>query len=150
LWGTLLAGGAGVEYYFGYSLPQNDLACEDFRSRDRSWDYCRIALEFFRNEKIPFWEMTGADRLVGNSARDNRKYCFAKRDEVYLVYLPDGGTSDLDLSRATGTFRVEWFNPRTGGELVPGSVSSITAGGRVALGTPPDSPQEDWLVVCRK
>ena len=25
LWGTLMAGGAGVEYYFGYKLPQNDL-----------------------------------------------------------------------------------------------------------------------------
>jgi hypothetical protein len=150
LWGTLLAGGAGVEYYFGYSLPQNDLVCEDFRSRDRSWDYCRIALEFFRNEKIPFWEMNSADRLVGNGEGGNRNYCFAKRDEVYLVYLPDGGTSDLDLTRAAGTFRVEWFNPRTGGKLMPGSISSITGGGQVALGLPPDSPQEDWLVVCRK
>ncbi len=43
LWGNLMAGGAGVEYYFGYQLPQNDLNCEDFRSRDRSWDDCRIA-----------------------------------------------------------------------------------------------------------
>ena len=34
-----MAGGAGVEYYFGYSLPENDLLCEDFRSRDRSWDF---------------------------------------------------------------------------------------------------------------
>jgi len=34
LWGTLMAGGAGVEYYFGYRLPENDLVCEDFRSRD--------------------------------------------------------------------------------------------------------------------
>ena len=25
LWGTLMAGGGGVEYYFGYKLPQNDL-----------------------------------------------------------------------------------------------------------------------------
>jgi hypothetical protein len=30
LWGTLMAGGAGVEYYFGYKLPQNDLVCEDW------------------------------------------------------------------------------------------------------------------------
>ncbi len=27
LWGTLMAGGAGVEYYFGYQLPENDLVC---------------------------------------------------------------------------------------------------------------------------
>jgi hypothetical protein len=50
-----MAGGAGVEYYFGYKLPQNDLACEDWRSRDKSWDFRRIALEFFPANKIPFW-----------------------------------------------------------------------------------------------
>jgi hypothetical protein len=66
------------------------------------------------------------------------------------VYLPDGGTSDLDLTRAEGTFRVEWFNPRTGGQLLPGSVSTVTGGESVALGLPPDTPQQDWLVVCRK
>ncbi len=43
LWGVLMAGGAGVEYYFGYQFTQNDLVCEDWRSRDQSWDYCRIA-----------------------------------------------------------------------------------------------------------
>lgn len=54
LWGTLMAGGAGVEYYFGYALPENDLVAQDVRSRDKSWDYCRIALDFFRTEKSRF------------------------------------------------------------------------------------------------
>jgi len=48
-----MAGGAGVECYFGYQLPENDLLLEDFRSRDQSWDYCRIALGFFRDHAIP-------------------------------------------------------------------------------------------------
>ena len=52
-----MAGGAGVEYYFGYKLPQNDLVCQDFRSRDKSWDYCRIALNFFHQNDVPFHEM---------------------------------------------------------------------------------------------
>ena len=52
LWGTLMGGGAGVEYYFGYQFVENDLVCEDWRSRDRSWDYCRIALEFFEEIAI--------------------------------------------------------------------------------------------------
>jgi hypothetical protein len=42
-----MAGGAGVEYYFGYLLPENDLACEDFRSRHLSWQFCRIALKVY-------------------------------------------------------------------------------------------------------
>jgi len=150
LWGTLMAGGGGVEYYFGYKLPQNDLACEDWRSRDKSWEYCRIALEFFPAHKIPFWEMTNADALVGNAENNNIRFCLAKPGEIYLVYLPNGGTTDLDLGGVNGTFTVKWFNPRTGGALQDGSVKSVNAGGRVSLGAPPADPSEDWLVVVRK
>jgi hypothetical protein len=35
LWGNLMAGGAGVEWYFGYQQPHTDLNCEDWRSRDK-------------------------------------------------------------------------------------------------------------------
>jgi Domain of unknown function (DUF5060)/Putative collagen-binding domain of a collagenase len=150
LWGNLMAGGAGVEYYFGYSLPENDLNLQDFRSRDKSWDYCRIALDFFRTEKIPFAEMTSSNALVGNKKDDNSKYCFAKTGELYLVYLPAGGTTALDLSSATGNFNVKWFNPRAGGELVTGSVKAVNAGESVSLGNPPADATEDWLVVIRR
>ncbi len=34
LWGSLMAGGAGVEWYFGYRFAHNDLGLEDFRSRE--------------------------------------------------------------------------------------------------------------------
>lgn len=141
--------GWGVEYYFGYKLPQNDLHCQDFRSRDRTWDYCRIALEFFAQNKIPFWEMRNADALVGNAENTNAKFCLAKAGQLYLVYLPNGGTTDLDLAGASGTFAVRWFNPRAGGPLAEGQVKSVTGGGKVALGQPPADPAEDWLVVVR-
>jgi hypothetical protein len=150
LWGNLLAGGAGVEYYFGYQPPQNDLICEDFRSRDKSWDYCRIALEFFRDHQIPFWGMKNANALVGNEKNDNSKYCFVKSGALYLVYLPKGGTTDLDLSGASGNYKVQWFNPRRGGALQDGSVKSVSGGGKAALGNPPAEASEDWLVVIRK
>jgi hypothetical protein len=125
LWGNLMAGGAGVEYYFGYGLPDNDLVAENFRSRDKSWGYGRIAIDFFHSQNIPFWEMVNADGLVGNQMHDNSRYCFAKANNVYLVYLPSGGTTMLDLSTATGQFTVKWFDPRTGGELKRGSVSTF-------------------------
>ncbi len=150
LWGNLMAGGAGVEYYFGYQLPQNDLTCEDFRSRDRSWDYCRIALEFFRENRIPFWEMRNANALIGNDKNDNSKYCLAQPGELYLVYLPKGGTADLDLSAVAGRFSVKWFNPRAGGALQNGSTPSVNGGGKAALGNPPADAREDWLVIIRK
>ncbi len=150
LWGTLLAGGWGVEYYFGYKLPQNDLDCQDFRSRDRTWDYCRIALEFFTEHNVPFWEMINTDSLIGNNGNSNAKYCLAKAGELYLVYLPEGGTTELDLSDAGGSFTVSWFNPREGGPLSQGSVKSVSGGGKVTLGQPPADPDEDWLVVVRQ
>lgn len=56
LWANLMAGGGGVEWYFGYQRPHNDLDLEDFRSRDRLWDYTRFARQFFE-EHLPFWEM---------------------------------------------------------------------------------------------
>lgn len=150
LWGTIMAGGAGVEYYFGYRLPQNDLVCEDFRSRDKSWDYCRIALDFFREHEILFWEMTNADALIGNAKNDNSRYCLAQRGSVYLVYLPTGGTTEIDLSSVPGTFTVEWFDPRHGGPLQHGSVTKVQGGRRAALGDPPKDAAEDWLIVVAR
>ncbi|MEQ1824770.1 MAG: DUF5060 domain-containing protein [Pirellula sp.] len=149
LWGTLMAGGAGVEYYFGYKHPQNDLVCEDFRSRDKSWDYCRIALDFFVQNKIPIQEMENADLLVGNPSNDNSKFCFAKPGSLYLVYLPNGGSTELDLSNASGQFSVRWFNPRQGGDLSKGNVASVSAGSKVSLGEPPEDSSEDWLIVVQ-
>ena len=145
LWGSLMAGGAGVEYYFGYALPENDLLAQDFRSRDKSWDYCRIALDFFRAEKIPFAEMASANALIGNTKDDNSKYCSAKAGELYLVYLPHGGETPIDLAGASGKFGVKWFNPREGGWA---QAAATIQGGSASTLTAPD--QEDWLAVIEK
>ncbi len=150
LWGTLMAGGAGCEYYFGYQFAQNDIVCEDWRSRDRSWDYCRVAIEFFHQNEIPFWEMVNQDQLVGNPDHGNDKYCFAKPNDLYLVYLPKGGTSEIDLSDAKGEYQVSWYNPRSGGELSEGSTKSVKGGGKVGVGQPPADSDQDWLVMLRK
>jgi hypothetical protein len=150
LWGVLMAGGAGVEYYFGYTLPQNDLACEDWRSRDQSWDYCRIALGFFNENKIPFWEMQNTDTLVDNPENNNSKYCFSKPGELYVVYLPEGGTADLDLGSSTSTFQVQWFNPREGGDLKYGSVSKVKGPGKVSLGFATFAASDDWVILVRR
>ncbi|PQO29021.1 DUF5060 domain-containing protein [Blastopirellula marina] len=150
LWGTFLAGGAGVEYYFGYKTPQNDLLCEDLRSRDRSWDYCKIALDFFRQYDIPFWEMNNMDELLAPTSGDSLGYCFAKPGTLYLVYLGNGGEATLDLTNDPKAYRVAWFNPRTGDELQAGTVADVKGGKSVALGAPPQDPEQDWLVLLRK
>jgi hypothetical protein len=150
LWGNLMAGGAGVEYYFGYELPQNDLVCEDYRSRDRSWDFAAKALRIFQDARLPFWEMKNENALVGNSANDNSRYCLTKPGEVYAVYLPAGGASELDLTGVIGSFAVSWWNPRQGGKPRRGAVTRVEGGAKVSLGAPPADPGEDWLVVVRR
>ncbi len=145
LWGTLLAGGGGVEYYFGYQLPENDLLCEDFRSRDQSWRWCGIALEFFDRERLPLERLTNADELVGNPNHGNSRYCLAERGQVYLVYLPEGGGTDLDLTGAAGEFKLAWFNPREGGPL---RAAGTVRGGAAARLNAPDG--NDWLAVVRR
>lgn len=148
LWGTLMAGGAGCEYYFGYQFDENDINCEDWRSRDQSWDYCRIALGFFHDNNVPFWDMVNADELVGNPSHSVSKFCFAKPGDTYVVYLPDGGQSDLDLQGTSGSFTVHWFNPREGGALQKGP--QVVGGKSVSLGEPPADQNQDWVAIVRR
>ena len=147
LWGNLMAGGAGVEYYFGYQVPENDLKCEDWRSRDKSWEYGRIAIDFLAENKIPFWEMKNANTLIGNEKNKNSKYCLARAGELYLVYLSEGGETEIDLFEAAGTFSVKWFNPREGGKATTQGPATLDGGGKRTL-TAPSS--DDWLAVIVK
>lgn len=145
LWGNLMAGGGGVEWYFGYLNHNNDLACEDWRSRDRMWDYTRHALEFFHHH-LPFWEMEPMDEITANPD----DYCLVRKGEEYAIYLPRGRTTTIDLSSDDGTFNVLWFNPRTGGELIPGSVHEVSGGGVAGVGFPPADVDSDWAVLLTK
>jgi hypothetical protein len=145
LWGNLMAGGGGVEWYFGYKFPNNDLNCDDFRSRDRMWDQTRVALDFFQ-KYLPFTEMKHNDALT-SSAED---YCLAKVGEVYAVYLPNGGTTGLDLGSATGEFAVQWYNPRAGGPLRDGTVTKIAGPGARSIGLPPSGVTLDWVGLVKR
>ena len=153
LWGQLLGGGAGVEYYFGYRLPQNDLGCEDWRSRALTWKWSAIALQFFKDHEIPFWEMSNANKLVSNFENDNTVYCFAKPGEIYLLYMPGDQVTlmnILDMMKDEGIYSVKWFNPREGGPLQDGPVTQIMGNGIRDLGPPPSDPLKDWLIVVRR
>ncbi len=146
LWANLMAGGGGVEWYFGYRNHNNDLGCEDWRSRDRLWDYTRIALEFFQSH-LPFTTMTPHDELL---QYPDKGYCFANPGEIYAVYLPLYSNCQLDLQHQDGLYLVRWYNPREGGELVTGSVSTIQGNGIRDLGSPVEKPGEDWVGLIRK
>jgi hypothetical protein len=143
LWGNLMAGGAGCEWYFGYKFARNDLSCEDFRSRERMWDQTRHALEFFQRY-LAFPQMRPADELTSGKG----DYCFAKPGEVYAVYLPGGGSTELELPQ--GEYTVQWYNPRTGGPLQNGTVADVSGPGSRSIGEPPAEKSQDWAVLVRR
>lgn len=143
LWGNLMGGGSGVEWYFGHQFPHMDINCEDWRSRDRMWDQTRYAIEFFR-KYLPFARMRPDNQLIS----DPQNYCLARPGEVYAVYLPEGGTADLRVKE--GDYQVRWYNPRSGGALQRGTVERLRGPGRVSLGQPPSHADQDWAVLIRK
>ena len=138
-----MAGGAGVEWYFGYRYPHSDLSCEDWRSREKLWEQTKIALDFFHNY-LPFTEMKSADELT----KITNDYCLVKTGEVYAIYLPEGNSTEIPLP--DGTYNVKWFNPRTGGELLNGTVQNIRGSGFASTGNPPDDKSNDWVCLIRK
>jgi len=145
LWGNLMAGGAGVEWYFGYQYSHNDLNCESWHSRDHLWDLTRYALDFFHS-RIPFAMMDPNDELT--TAEDD--YCLADPGNIYAVYLPAGGTPELDLGDTNDTFRIRWFNPRQGGPPKMGTVVSVTGPGKVAIGQPREDTDKDWVALVER
>ncbi|MFD0862245.1 Ig-like domain-containing protein [Sungkyunkwania multivorans] len=146
LWGTLLAGGWGSEWYFGYEHAHSDLSLQDFRSRDEWWDYCRYAIRFFDITDLPLTQMRNNNGLSSNA----NDYCYAKQGEVYVVYLKNGGNTNLNLNGQSGQYTVKWYDPRNGGDLKNGSVTTVNGGGNRSLGTAPNNAGQDWVILVTK
>ncbi|WP_299435520.1 DUF5060 domain-containing protein [uncultured Aquimarina sp.] len=141
LWGNLMAGGAGVEWYFGYKFAHNDLNCEDWRSRSNLWDQTKYAMDFFKNH-VPFNKMKSVDELTNNPD----DYVLAKNGETYVIYLPKVTESIIDLYGVEKEFSIKWYNPRKGGELKNGSIIKVKGGKTVSIGYPPNS-EKDWVAI---
>ena len=145
LWGNLMAGGWGVEYYFGYLYAHSDLYAEDWASRDISWDQARYALNFF-DAHLPFTDMSGQDELT---ARED-DYVFAQPGNTYAIYMPRHENTQVDLGNGTRRYSVGWYNPRRGGALQTGSVGQVRGPGLVDIGTPPAEADQDWVVLIKR
>lgn len=149
LWGNLMGGGAGVEWYFGYSYEHTDLNCEDWRSREIMWDQTRYALEFFQ-KYLPFWEMWPANEVSGG----DKAFVFAKEGDIYAVYLPEGNRTGLKI--AAGEYTLHWYDPRNGGALQQGKPATVRVGESSLRAedslriTPPHHPGKDWVALLRR
>jgi hypothetical protein len=150
LYDVLFSGG-GIEWYAGWhDLPLGgDLTLEDFRTREEIFQYSRIAREFLEMH-VPFWNMEPLDALlVGETGSYGGGEVFALPGETYAIFLPDTtSTGQLDLSAAPGPMQMRWFDPRTGNFV--GGAQALAGGGLVSLGSPPQSPGDDWVVLIER
>lgn len=146
LWGAMMAGAWGTEWYFGYAHPHSDLTAQDYRSRDLFWDQGRICLSFFKDHNVKFWEMESNDELISTEG----DYCLAKPGSSYVVFLKNGGESYLDVKNNTGEYSIKWYNPRKGGKLLNGKTKKIKGSGKLSLGLPPIEKNMDWVALIRK
>ena len=143
LWGTLLSGASGIEWYFGAYTKGNDLTLEDWRSRDHLWELTKYTLDFFR-KNLPYWEMQPNHAL----ALADGAFCFRKVGEVYALYFPAAKAHRVDLQETKGEFTSHWYDPLSGGALQTGSVTTVPGGKVVDLGLPPgQNNEQDWVVL---
>lgn len=143
IWSNLMAGGSGIEHYFGYKFAHNDLNCEDWRSRERIWAMTHAATDFF-SKYVKANEANPDNKLV----RNMDAYCLVNGNSGFIVYLKGGASGQLNLTNYSGKFTVKWFNPRTGGGL--SKPSRITAGSWQSLGNPPADDGQDWVALVQR
>lgn len=143
LWGALMAGAWGIEWYFGYEHEHSDLTCEDWRSRDKMWDQSRYALSFFTDNEIPFWEMEPMDDLT-----ENDDFILAKDAEQFIIYQKMGSKELTQLPVEAGAYAVRWYNPRTG-EFV-GTAETLRSSQSLSIDPSSTDPEKDWIIWLRK
>ncbi|MEM9157573.1 MAG: DUF5060 domain-containing protein [Verrucomicrobiota bacterium] len=161
LYPSLMAGGSGVEWYFGYERPHSDLTCQDWRSRDGFWDIARYSIEVM--SKLPLAKMHPRNHLLDTST--DYAYCLAEDGEVYAIYFKEWRDTTIDLREYYGKYEVRWFNPRTGeGPLLGSELRERYPRRNVAsideiivetahlshIGPAPYDHHDDWLVVITK
>jgi len=121
-WRHLIGGAAAVRFHrpdsgLGFSEP----AAASIRS-------ARKVLS-----RVNLWEMTPAMELL-SEREDNEAYVTAKSGEAYLVYFPNGGAVQLDLSKVSGRYDLDWIDistsqSRKGDTIAGGTMADIKAPG---------------------
>lgn len=146
LWGNLMAGGAGNSWYFGgLDTTNNDMAAENFRVRDKWWTISNNAKQFF-DDHLPFTEMRNRDDLLSNK----KAYCFAKNDDIYMVYLPKGEGTSLKIG--DGAYTIAFYDPVLGGKLYDKQNEGwkITKPYSVELSAFNGINNKDWVIIIGK
>lgn len=146
MWANVMAGGAGFEWYLknqgvGHAY---DLAVENMREFDDHWKQSGHLVKFFRDILQRDLSINLQSMQADNNVTStNSDWVLADAGNAYLIYLRDGGTTDISLPN-NHSYEVKWFNPRTG-ELSNGD--TLQGPGAKSIGNPPSQVLEDWVVI---
>jgi len=148
MWPAYMGGGGGFEWYVqqdggGHGLDQR---IDDFSQMDLALKWSQYARDFLYG--LPLDEVEPNHTLAG-SAR-GEMYVLARIGWVYGIYSDTCGRDfRLDLSGASGTFEVRWFDPRNGGPLQESGITAVAGGGVRSLGSAPSDLDQDWACLVR-
>jgi hypothetical protein len=48
-----------------------------------------------------------------------------------------------------GNYNISWFNPRSGGDLMAGSITTVSGKGAIPTGKPPVEDGKDWVCLIK-
>jgi len=98
-----------------------------------SWDLLRANLGHVRrvSQRFDLTPMQPRDDLASTG------FCLANNGHSYVVYVPDSGKVEIDLSNASGSYSVEWLAPSTG---LISDADPIQGGVTRALSAPSPGP----------
>ncbi len=116
--------------------PPEYISPEGCRGIQPTYDFIREYIATTLSRMSPHDELIRSDKPV---------WCLAEPEGDYLVYALEGGPFELNLSTATGTFTVKWFDPRTG--RLSHARNDAVPGGEVVRFVAPD--EQDWGLWLR-
>lgn len=163
LWGSLMGGATGVEWYFGWqnNAPTSDLSNEDMRVRHTMWQQTRIAQQFFTH-RIPANRLKPNNALINNPEKFEHAFAMqtigqnsVNQQAVIYTSVALGKSRKnliINLSKwhnmsQMGSYTLTWFDPLTGNEFPVSKSVIVGKNEAINLGNPPSKPAQDWLAI---
>jgi Putative collagen-binding domain of a collagenase len=122
------------------------------------WQQSKYALDFFRDNQVPFQDMMSSKNFnspvpVKLPTTSTDRLLSLVNSKLHVIYRKVGNATGATLTGLpVGTYDVKWYNPRTGGPVLQGSIISISvidSAQFVSYGTPPNTPTLDWVIYIR-
>ena len=134
VWGELL-GGVYTMYSEWFHGPNIDGPC-DGSANGEGDPFNAIAMNIWY-DNTEWYTYTQKNGMVGKGI------CSGKDNTEYFVYNQSGGDNTIDLSSASGSYELTWFDPLTGDSESGGTLEGGTS---VSL-SPPGSMSSEWAAL---